>query len=418
MSIIKKQLKKLPENPGVYFFLGKNDEILYIGKATSLKDRVTSYFHNDLMESRGALIVQMIPLIKKIDWRQTDSVLEALLLEADLIKKFKPKHNTKEKDDKSYNCVVVTKEEFPRVLVVRKKDLENVGKKLPYIIDKIFGPFTNGTNLKNALKITRRLFQFRDRCIPYAELEPNKKIDAKICFNAQIGLCPGVCIGVISKSEYKKTIGNLKLFFTGKKNQILKNLEKEMRALAKNKEFEKAGKIKKQIFALNHIQDIALLNRHKNEIGESSNSRIESYDIAHLGGKETVGVMTVVTNGVIDKNEYRKFKIKNDKFGSDTHALKELLTRRLRHTEWPFPNFIVVDGGIAQKNLFEEIIAEHNLKISVIAVQKDFRHKPENLLGDHQIVEKYKSEIILANNESHRFAITYHKNRRNKAFLP
>ncbi len=418
MSTIEEQLKKLPDTPGVYFFHGKNDEILYIGKATSLRDRVASYFRNDLDGARGPLVVQMIPLIKKIEWKQTDSVLEALLLETDLIKKFKPKHNTREKDDKSYNCVVITEENFPRVLIVRKKDLGDGVKKLSYKIDRTFGPFTNGTNLKSALKIVRRLFPFRDRCIPYEELGANKKIQAKPCFNAQIGLCSGVCVGRISRNEYKAIIHNLKLFFEGKKSKILKHLDREMKFLAKNREFEKASQIKKQIFALSHIQDIALLNTNKSEVSPNSVFRIESYDIAHLGGKETVGVMTVVTNGQIDKNEYRKFKIRNEKSGSDVDALRELLTRRLKHTEWNFPNLIVVDGGIAQKNLFERILVDSKLDIPVISVQKDNKHRPENLLGDFAIARRYKNEILLANSESHRFAINFHRNRRNKDFLP
>lgn len=414
MSTMKVQRKKLPDAPGVYFFLGKNSEILYIGKATSLKDRVASYFGRDLASARGPLVVQMISQIKRIDWKQTDSMLEALFLEADLIKKFKPKHNTRDKDDKSYNCVVVTDEDYPRVLVVRKKDLDgNEAKK--FSVDKIYGPFTQGMSLKSALKIIRRLFPYRDTCIPY---DPSSNTLPKPCFNAQIGLCSGVCTGKISRKDYCKIIENLKLFFEGKKSKVLSNLETEMKSRAKNLDFEGAQSIKRQIFSLNHIQDISLLKTYPKKSNEFTNFRIESYDIAHLGGKDAVGVMTVMTNGYVDKSEYRKFNIKSDKYGSDTDALKEVLTRRLTHSEWTLPNMIVVDGGVAQTNLFKTILDGKDLDIPVIGVQKDERHRPEKFLGKIELIETHKREIIAINSESHRFAISFHRKRRNRDFLP
>ena len=202
--------KALPDKPGVYFFLGPRKEILYIGKATSLKDRTRSYFASDLSETRGGLIVKMVDEARSIDFRVTDSVLEALLLEADLIKKFQPRYNTKEKDDKSFNCVVITKEDFPRLLVVRKKDIDFSSLRTTnYQLQTIFGPFPHGAQLKDALKIIRKIFPYRD-----AKCDLNQ---GKPCFNRQIGLCAGVCSGEISKSDYAGIIDNLKLFFASKK---------------------------------------------------------------------------------------------------------------------------------------------------------------------------------------------------------
>ncbi len=247
----------LPSEPGVYVFK-YHKQILYIGKATSLYERVRSYFANDLLATRSPLIADMVFKANKIDFIKTDSVLEALILEAELIKKHQPKYNTKEKDDKSYNYVIITKEDFPRVLIERGRNLEKIGLK----IQATFGPFTNGTQLKEALKIIRKIFPYRDTC---------KLNQDRPCFNYGIGLCPGTCIGAISKTEYTKTIKNIKLFFSGKKKNILKNLEKEMSDFAKKQEFEKADKIKRMIFALNHIQDIALLKR-QNRLGDSPTS--------------------------------------------------------------------------------------------------------------------------------------------------
>ncbi len=396
---------KLPDSPGVYLFKYRG-QILYIGKATSLKERVRSYFANDLLATRSPLIADMVFKANKIDFIKTDSVLEALILEAELIKKHQPKYNTKEKDDKSYNYVIITKEEFPRVLIERGRNLafNNLKTKAT------FGPFTNGSQLKDALKIVRKIFPFRDRC---------NLNQSKPCFNYQIGLCPGTCTGLISKSEYGKTINNIKLFFEGKKKNILKNLEKEMKALAKNHEFEKADKVKKMIFALNHIQDIALIKNDKIEDFGFGNKvtndvfRIEAYDVAHISGTSTVGVMAVVENGLANKSEYRKFKV-NNSVQNDIAGLGEILKRRLNHTEWKFPNLIVVDGGIAQKNIAEKIVKESGLSIDVVAVTKDERHRPKAIQGREDLIKKYKGDIILANSEAHRFAVSYHKNLRNK----
>ncbi|MDD5068005.1 MAG: GIY-YIG nuclease family protein [Candidatus Pacebacteria bacterium] len=403
MSISQESLKNLPDLPGVYFFRYEK-EILYIGKATSLHDRVKSYFSARLGEARSPLITKMVEKADSIDFQITDSVLEALILEAALIKKHQPKYNTDEKDDKSYNYVVFTKEDFPRILLVRGKNLDS----LDYKVKDIFGPFPNGGQLKIALKIIRKIFPYRDTCTP---------LQGKLCFNAQIGLCPGVCDGRMGKVEYARQITHLKLFFEGKKSTLVRSLEKEMKTLAKNREFEKADKIKKQIFALGHIQDVALLKSDISLIRANKGyMRIEAYDVAHISGTSTVGVMTVVEDGEVKKADYRMFKIRTAKAGSDTGALREVLERRLKHSEWPTANLIVIDGGIAQRNLAEKVLENFGLKTPIINVVKDDRHKPDHFLGDELLARKYKKEILLANSEAHRFAISYHKRVRGKLF--
>ncbi len=395
---------KLPNSPGIYIFK-KDRRILYIGKATLLKDRVRSYFANDLITTRGPVIVDMVFKANKIDFIKTDSVLEALILESNLIKKYQPKYNTIDKDDRSYNYAVITKEDFPRVLVIRGK--ESFGGKRFNLeepkLSKIFGPFVNGTQLKEALKIIRKIFPFIDN---YSEKKTGYK------FYREIGLAPEVG-SAEAKKDYEKTIRNIKLFFEGKKTSIIKNLKGEMKGLAKNQEFEKADKAKRTIFALNHIQDIALLKDESKKFDIENGFRIEAYDVAHTSGTNTVGVMTVIENRKINKNEYRKFKI-NNSIRNDIAALEEILERRLKHTEWKFPDIIVVDGGIAQKNIAEKIIRKSGLKIDVIAVIKNEAHKPKNIQGKSDILDKYKNEIILANSEAHRFAISYHRNIRDK----
>lgn len=437
---------KIPDRPGVYFFLaspklnaktGKKREILYIGKATSLRDRTRSYFSKDLIQTRGPIIVDMVFKADTIEWKQTDSVLEALILEANLIKKYNPYYNTKEKDDKSFNYVVVTNESLPRVLVIRGKELKTNNYKLK----TVFGPFPHGQQLREVLKIVRKIFPFLDaKSVTKGSYE----------FYKQLGLAPllieeGVGGGDLRRrshhlalkgtppraggDEYKKNIKNLILFFQGKKGTVVKNLEKEMYVLAKKREFERANEIKKKIFALKHIHDVALIKSdpvvdfgkartHERPEGIAKiHYRVEAYDIAHMSGKNMVGVMTVVEGGEVNKNEYRKFIIKSQTSSNDTGALLEVLERRFTHTEWQMPSMIVLDGGVAQMNTALKFQERVGLKIPVVAVIKDERHKAKKILGDAKLVRQYEKEILLANSEAHRFAIGYHRQKRGKGMF-
>ena len=415
--------KRLPDLPGVYFFLGRNKKILYIGKATSLRSRVRSYFLKDITEVRSALIKQMVDEAVSIDFRVTDSVLEALILEADLIKKFQPKYNTNEKDDKSFNCVVITKEDFPRILIVRKHDLNSDKlSTLSFKLGTYFGPFPNGGQLKDALKIVRRIFPYRDnKCFPRPDKQ-NIRSDVlentrtyRPCFNRQIGLCPGVCTGEITKQEYAKVIRNIKLFFSGKKSVILRNLKRDMKIAASRREFERAGEIKKTIFALEHIQDISLLKTDNYKLS-TDNFRIEAYDIAHISGTDVVGAMVVVENGVPKKSDYRKFKIKGGFGNNDVASLREVIERRLNHSDWLLPSLFVADGGVAQKSVIEQALKAKNLSIPVVAVTKNNRHRPEKILSDEPFVQSHERDILLANSEAHRFALKFHRARRGESW--
>ena len=405
----KKIAEKLPDLPGVYFFLGSKKQILYIGKATSLKDRVKSYFSKDLVLTRGALVQQMIQEAVTVDFQVTDSVLEALILETNLIKKYLPHANTKEKDDKSFNHVIITREKFPQVLLMRGK---NVGKEIhTQFIKYDFGPYPQGTQLKEALKIVRKIFPFRD-----AKCKPEQ---GRPCFNRQIGLCPGVCTGEISEKEYARTINHIRLFFEGKKSALVKALEKEMAQYAKEQKFEKAGEVKRTLFALSHIQDVSLIKAEYKDAEYSASAkdqstkkafRIEAYDIAHMSGKNMTGAMIVLENGFFNKAEYRKFKIKTVDRSNDAAALREVLKRRFAHTEWQMPDVLAVDGNEIQRNVAEEILKELNISgVIVVSVVKNEKHKPKALTGKTEIIDKYQKEILLANNEAHRFVIAYHK---------
>lgn len=409
------QKMKLPDASGVYRFIGARGKILYIGRATSLRSRVRSYFAPDIGEKRGSAISQMIEEAKMVKWEETDSVLEALILEARLIKKYQPKYNVKEKDDKSFNYIVITKEDFPRVLLMRGRELHTTN----YQLLTTFGPFPRGALLRDAMRIIRKIFPFRDTCTPLSKSDFNSG-KRKSCFNAQIGLCPGVCSGVINKKEYGTIIKHLSLFLNGGKKLLIRTLEREMKTAAKRKEFERASELKRTLFALTHIQDVALMKNADSADkahADGGGFRIEAYDVAHISGTSMVGVMTVVEDGDVEKNEYRKFKIKTVRGADDTASLAEVLQRRFGHQEWRYPRLIVVDGGVAQKNRAERVLKEMGIEIPVVSVVKDERHRPRNILGNRSYTQKYEREILLANAEAHRFAISYHRKVRSRTLF-
>jgi len=441
----------LPDLPGVYFFKDGKGATLYIGRATSLKSRVRSYFSDDVIRTRGPRIVDMVTRARTVTFEKTDSVLEAIILEANLIKRYQPKYNTDEKDDKSWNYIVITDEEWPRIIVERGRNIEK--ERVPsseYLVpsqenrnwvlgtknsglprNNVFGPYPAGGLLRDALKVIRRIFPYLDE----KSLDPKHR-----SFYASIGLSP-VLGDKTSRDEYLKNIKNIRLFLEGKKKTIIKDLKKEMMAYARNEEFEKADKAKRTIYALEHIEDVALIKDDAtNGAGSNGGFRIEAYDIAHLSGQNVVGVMTVIQNGEPNKNEYRKFKISKEK-NDDAAALREVLLRRLGHPEWPYPSLIVVDGGQIQLNVAQKVLSELKSDILVVALVKDDKHKARGILygevpsakylvpsqeKDNSVfgtrnlallLAQYKRAIILANSEAHRFAVSYHKNLRKRNFL-
>ncbi|HVU75444.1 MAG TPA: UvrB/UvrC motif-containing protein [Candidatus Paceibacterota bacterium] len=404
----RSQLKTydLPDHPGVYIFK-KGRQILYIGKAASLRDRVRSYFSPDLIKGRGERIVSMVALADKLDWRETGSVLEALILEANLIKSEQPPYNVDEKDNKSWNYVVLTKEDFPQVLLVRGRELYQGWNKAD--IKHVFGPFPEGGALREALKIVRKIFPYRDnKCVPCGSAK-NKACRA--CFNRQIGLCPGVCTGEISKSGYALVIKHITQLFSGNFQGLKRQLAQEMKAAAKAEQFEKARELHRQIEALNHIRDVSLLK--EKVISAGGGARIEAFDVAHTAGTETVAVMTVVDNGEPYSGAYRMFKIRSVG-NNDVAALTEAIERRLGHPEWPLPRAFAIDGGKAQVNAAQRVLKKAGIGIPVVGVVKDERHRPSHLIGDRRTIEAYERDILLANSEAHRFGITWHRRRSRK----
>ncbi len=407
----------LPDAPGVYFFRDSDisrdplGNIIYVGKATSLKSRVKSYFNPDLINTRGLKLVNMLLAAQNLTYTETPSVLEALLLENKLIKEIQPVFNSKEKDNKTYTCIVITKETFPRVLSMRIRDYEK--KFLKSDVDTVYGPFIDASQARIILKIIRKMFPFRDRC------EIGEKDDTKKpCFNAQLGLCPGTCVGAISATDYKNNIKNIKRIFEGKRNEAKKSLEAEMKKYAKEEKFELAGKARNSLWAMDHINDVALITNDDILEFKTKGYRVECYDVAHISGTARVGVMTVIIDGRKATDEYKKFKLEEGT-NDDYQGIRDMLRRRFSHPEWGMPDLVVYDGGEGQKSAGDRVLSEMSILVQTCAVVKDDKHKARDVLGDEAVVndKNIRAAVLLGNSEAHRFAIKYHKELREKNLL-
>ncbi len=401
---------KLPDVPGVYIFRDDKKRPLYIGRATSLRDRTRSYFSVDLIDTRGPRIVDMVTKAKTVTYEETDSVLEAVLLESELIKRYQPFYNVDERDDKSSQYVIITDELWPRVFLARARDFDQAVKEkiLEYEVKRAFGPFIESGLIKEALRILRKLFPFKDK----------KSIDPRHdAFYRALGRSPDSSgtNDTEAHERYMRTIDWLILFFEGKKRQLKKELETQMNVCAKEMRFEDAGQIKKLLYALDHINDISLIKRERASRPENMKHafRMEAYDVAHISGTNVVGAMVVSENSQFVNSEYRKFKISRYSSG-DIAGLREILERRLNHPEWPYPDLILVDGNEVQAKAAEGVLQARRISIPVIAVTKDEHHKAANLIGDPRFTKKYKNEIVALNAECHRFAIAFHRLRRGK----
>lgn len=410
MNIDFLKKKNLPDTPGVYRFK-RGKEFLYVGKATSLRDRTRSYFSSDLIATRGPRIIDMLTLADNIDWIETRSVLEALLLESHLIKTLQPKYNVKEKDGRSGYMVIITAEEFPRVLMARKRELESNPDMYPGA--QVYGPFTAASQLREALALIKKLFPFFDTKKPVDKLAA---IDMKrLRLNVQIGVYPDIFSGAVSKTEYRRSIKRIQMMFEGKMDAVRKDLERQMKDEAKALRFETANAIKRTLYALDHIKDVALIKRDAEEgvVTRSGEAfRIEAYDNSHLGGTGMVGVMVVFEDGEPAKGEYRKFDISPENAGDDYGALTEILTRRARHAEWRMPDVIVIDGGEVHRETALRALAAAGVEVPVLSVVKDDKHKAREVLGDVDLILKHRHTVLRANDESHRFAITFQKTKR------
>ncbi len=446
MRGVKIREGKLPPRPGVYLMKDVRGTVIYVGKAASLKTRVSSYF-NRPQDVRISLLVSEI---RSIDYQLTPSALEALILEAKLIKKLHPKYNVREQDDKSFLSVVITADIYPKVLLARGQEIKIYESQTK---SRIFGPFTSASAVRAALRILRRIFHWSNCPAPpflSSRVRPGGRGDlisardgiasshaprndtiSRPCFYYHLGQCPGICIGAIRPPEYRRqVIRPLVLFFEGKKAQVMKDVESRMKNVAKKEKFEEAEALKRQLFSLCHIRDTAVLTREPNHhrAQERINifGRIEGYDISNISGTSAVGSMVVFEGGEPAKSEYRKFKIKTVSGINDVAMMREVLSRRFKRakqSEWPMPELLVIDGGVGQVRTAMSALAEYKIDVPVIGIAKGFKRKQDRPVysGGNpdlaRIVENHKDLLLRARDEAHRFAVAYHRKRRSTDFL-
>jgi len=422
-------VKEILNKPGVYKFLDKNRKILYVGKAVNLKQRVASYFKGDLNDRPW--VAKMIPYVRDIETIVTENELDALVLESALIKKYKPKYNSDLKDDKSYSWIhISTNEEFPKLQVVRNKDIKNIKK------GRLFGPYPSGSSVK-------RVFTYLRKIYPFCTCQKAKKE----CLYFHLGLCPGPYQGYISKEDYRKNIDGIIKFLTGKKRSFVKNLESEMKVYSQNKQYEKAAELRDKISDLKYLgnslqgdffEDEKSYEQRKASLYKKVFSnlreelkipvlkRIECYDISNIQGQEAYGSMVVNENGQIDNSEYRIFKIKESNTPNDPLMLNEVLTRRFSNKKMTrYPDVVLIDGGKGQLSSVSLVLPEDVLLLGISKgknrKKKGLRPKDEFWIYRNGSADRIyiKNENILINlrDEAHRFAITHHKKARIKKGL-
>lgn len=373
----------------------------------------------------------MVGESQKVNWQVVNSELEALLVEAELIKTHQPPYNILLKDDKSPLYLYLTNDVFPQLKTIPAKDLHQ--KNVP--VSKQFGPYPSGYQAKKLLTLTRRLF-------PFCSATVTERRQKKACFYYHLGLCPGACVGKIGQRAYRQHITNLSLFLKGKKRSVIARVKKEMQQKAAQEKFEQARVLRDRLFLLTKLftrphplpPDIRLpqlevdqqkeklvyfrrlLRRYFSLPSKYPLDRIEAYDISTTSGSHPTGSLVVFDNGKPDTKSYRRFSIKGENALSDTKRLQEVITRRLRHREWPKPTLVLIDGGSPQVKAVKKVFPWN---IPVIGLAKN----PDRLV--FIIHGKAHTHLLPPNNpathlaqhirnESHRFAKAYHQHLRQK----
>lgn len=408
---------RIPHGPGVYIFRSLAGEVLYVGKAINLFRRVSSYFKKNLENPRTVALVRQVSSCETIE---VLSEIEALILEASLIKKYLPPFNIRLADDKDYLYIKVTDELFPKIVTARKTELSDA--------KNFFGPFPSSRTVNLTLKKLRRVFPW---CSQGEKQHP--------CFYYHLHLCPGPCAGKIGRKEYSKIIHNFVQFMDGKRDELVNSLSAEMKLAADNLNFEKAESIKKTLCGVEYLTKstsakvylenpnfVEDLNRHSLQFLQSDLAlseipeRIECFDISDLGGKMAVGSLVVLTSGEVDRKWYRRFKIRLEGKPNDVGMLKEVLERRVKHQEWPRPHLILIDGGKGQVKMASLVVLNQGWNVPVFGLAKrlEWLHTPEQ-----KVIKLPRSSLSLRilqkiRDEAHRFAITYHRKLRNQRLLP
>lgn len=415
----------MPQEPGVYLFLDKKSKVLYVGKAKNLKKRVAAYFAN--RANLGGKTRSLLSKIAQVKTIKVNSEIESFLLEANLIKKYQPKYNTRLTDGKAYLLIRITiKDKYPKILVARQPS----DPKSLY-----FGPYPSSKDVKITLKAIRRIFPFQ------SVLNHPKRP----CLYYHLGLCPcpPAFDSKILRREYQKDIKRIIKFLQGKKNQVINELKTQRNRKTKNQEYEKAAEIQKKIESILYITSAfykpfeyevnpnLAVDMRQHELDELKNElvkadmpirklwKIECYDISNIQGAYTVGSLVVFMNGVAEKSLYRRFKIKFAKGPNDTAMIGEVIQRRLKHLEWELPDLIIVDGGKGQVSAILKVLSNQKIVVPVIGLAKQQETIITSTFRAIKLPKDSKALLFIqrVRDEAHRFVISYHRRLRSRAFL-
>ncbi len=363
---LQNKLKELPAVPGVYFHKSQNGEVIYVGKAANLKNRVRQYFQESRV--RDVKTDALVGEIADVEWIEVETELDALFLESEMIKRYMPRFNILLRDDKSQLFVrIPMRDAYPTISFTRQPRDDDA---------TYFGPYYNGWAVKKALRYLRRVF-------PYSVHE---RMPNTLCLQYHLGLCPGVEAQKTTSEEYKKTLKKLMRYLQGDRKTLIRELERDMKTLSSQKQYEEAAVLRNRLRDLKQLsQQIIFSDREFMNLSKDHGlaglqrllnlkdvpRRIEGYDISHMSGTNNVASMVVATNGLADKSEYRKFKMQlpgNNDFGH----MSETMRRRFsgRHSDWSKPDLILIDGGKGQLSAAIDALNELGVTVPIIGLAK------------------------------------------------
>jgi excinuclease ABC subunit C len=416
------KVKTFPTTPGVYLMKDAQGVVLYVGKAKNLRNRASHYFTKAAVEDMRT--ADLVKLITDLDYLQTDTEVDALLLEARLVKDIQPRFNVELKDDKTFPYLQIRiREDFPRVEFTRKPRRKGV---------KLYGPFTSARSLRQAMQVLQRIFQFRTCSLDIEEDDPRWRW-FRPCLLHSIRQCTAPCNFRVTKEDYRKQIRSLRMVLEGKKERLIKEMEKEMQAASEAMLFEKAARLRDDITALRKLAQRGEVDRdpqpevfpidpkkglhglRKVLALEKTPRTIEGVDIAHLGGQDTVASLVSFIDGLPFKPGYRRFKIKSVEGVDDFASIREVVTRRYRrlsNEDELFPDILLIDGGKGQLNAAREAFAALNLEpptLISLAKREEEIYRP----GDAEPIRLSRHSAALrllqyVRDEAHRFAQHYH----------
>lgn len=380
MTRIRAQIKEFPQGPGVYLMKDADGRVLYVGKAKSLRGRVSSYFQPgaDLGQSRGPWIVEMVAKVIDVSVLECDSEVDAILQESRLIKDIQPTYNSRQTDDKTFPYLeITTGDDFPLVRVTREPQHRG---------SKLYGPFTRSRDLRRVIQVLQRVFKFRT-CRVEIDAGDEKRRFFRPCILFDINQCSGPCGARISRQEYRDDIKRLRRFLESKRSVVLRQMRREMAQCAGDHQYEQAARLRDEIAAIESLDDRGEVDEHvQPELFQVDPAEgierltevldmpgpprvIEGVDIAHIQGEASVGALVCFIDGRPFKNRYRRFRIKETAGIDDYAMIQEVLRRRYRRAsidEEIFPDLIMIDGGIGQLHAAQQAFAQMPVRPAMV----------------------------------------------------